>query len=463
MKYIILLILILYIQACSTIQQLQNLVVSTNNYFRVENFPKQIESTLIGTFSDSQIEYTVEFPIQNVWKSALRTSKKIETLTQSKAAGLSLPSLRPVVVVDEEKYIIQNGKVEDAGEIGRINYVGYSSNKKGWADEIIIQLSANSNKETKILVRRNLFEGEPVVIDNYGTSFKDKLIKRTSNGNYERWVITQIEDDLKGKLKRETIAVKKLKPISHPIINLTYQPYRTNNTSKYTISKVITSLKLNGYLYSDYSQLKLFLKNLNQESYENINFVLNELTNSFDKSIDEIINAKGITILKQFNDIDKMNYPDREAVPLIMAANINLTLVEIYHPNQKPKIEIKNGIEQDTIMPMSLYGKLRLSGNIELLFFEPFSKEKMWSNTYQIQMSENEFSYKFQINQDEYYGGELSSDNIVYGEDMRANLLTQAIKQEFTKIQTIIYDSINLSEFINTVESAKKLRDKRKY
>ena len=463
MMKLLLLCLLFFLVSCSTIQQLQNMVVSTNSYFRVDNFPSQSETTLIGTFSDSQVEYTVEFPIQAVWKSALRTSKKIERLTQSKAAGLTLPSLRPIIIADEEKYMIQNGKVEDAGEIGRINYVGYSSNKKGWADEIIIQLSPLSNKQTKILVKRNLYEGEPVVIDQFGTSFKDKLVKRTSNGNYERWVITQIDDDLLGKLKRESIAVKQLKKINNPTVRFSYIASTTSDPKKFSIARIVTSLTIANHKYQDKALLKQILKNLDTEAANNIDFVFNEFKNSFNKNIDDVFKSNGIEINNKFDNFEALNYPDREAVYLVLDENIKLNIIESYDPNQKTKVEVKSGSEQDTLMPAVLYGKIKIIGNIELFLYEPFSHEKMWSRTIDLETHEQDFSLSLRLNQDEYFGGEINVANYVFGEDYRADAIAQILTAEYPRIFNNILASINTEEIAKCIDAAKKLRERRKY
>ncbi|MBA4407231.1 hypothetical protein C0389_08160 [bacterium] len=459
----LLVVTFLFLVSCSTIQQIQNMIVSTNSYFRVENFPSQREATLIGTFSDSQVEFIFEYSIQDVWKSTIRTAKKIEGLTQSKAIGLTLPSLRPIVLIDEEKFIIQNGKVEDAGDIGRINYVGYGSDGKGWADEIIIQLFPLSNKQTKILVKRNLYEGEPVVIDKFGTSFKDKLVKRTSNGNYERWVITQIDDDLQGKLKRGTIAVKQLKKINNPIVNFSFTISPKPITKKFNFSKIITSLNIAGYRYQNKILLQQIFKNLGTEATNNIDFVFHELTGSLDKNIDDVFKSNGFEVIKIFEDFEKLNYPDREAVYLVLDEKINLNIIESYNPNQKTKVEIKSSAKQDTLMPTILYGKIKLSGNAELVLYEPFSREKMWSKTINLETHEKDFSLSFTFNQEEYYGGEINKENYIFGEDYRAEAISQILSIEYPKVMNSINDSINSEEIVKCIDAAKKLREKRKY
>lgn len=460
---LLLVVTFLFLVSCSTIQQIQNMIVSTNSYFRVETFPKQDETTLVGTFSDSQVEYIVEYPISDVWKSAIRTAKKIEGLTQSKAIGLTLPSLRPIVLVDEEKFIIQNGKVEDAGDIGRINYVGYGSDGKGWADEIITQLTPISDKQTKILVKRNLYRGEPVVIDKYGTSFKDKLVKRTSNGNYERWVITQIDDDLHGKLKRETIAVKRLKKINNPLVNFSFTTSPKSTSKKFNLSKIMPSLNITGYKYQDKILLQQIFRNLGTEASNNIDFVFNELISSFDKNTDDVFKSNGFEIIKRFDNFEKLNYPDREAVYLVLDEKINLNIIESYNPNQKTEVEIKSGTEQDTLMPTFLNGKIKLSGNVELVLYEPFSHEKMWSKTINLETHEKDFSLSFTFNQEEYYGGEINKENYVFGEDYRAESVAQILSIEYPRILNNIYDSITSEEIVQCIDAAKKLREKRKY
>lgn len=447
--------------SCSEIRQLQNNFLSTGGYFRVERFPTGNEASIVG-FSNRGIEHTLNFPMNDVWKSVIRVAKKIENLSRQKAYGSTLASTRPIVLVDKENFVIQNGKVEDAGDFGHTRYIGYDSDGNGWADEIIIRLTLISDNQTKVVVERKVYEGEPVKINSSGVSLKDKLVPKNSSGNYERWVITQIDDDLNGNIKRETIAVKQLKKISHPTIDFSFGLNLQQTESQFNISKINSSFTINGHKYSDKSLLKKIFVNTNIESVNNLDFVLTKFTDSFDKDLIKILGGKGIDILKQFNSLEHMNYTDKDKVLLVLAESIDLNISETFNPN-KTKPEIKSGTVQDTLLPTRMFGMIKIDGNVQLVLYEPFSLEKMWTNAFVLEAYADDFSISFNIDQDEYYGEDISEDNIIFGEDYRAHKLSDSFFKSYPKLFEKISDAVNIMEIKEAMDVAKKLREKKQY
>lgn len=65
-----------------------------------------------------------------------------------------------------------------------------------WKDKIIIKLVQDSGK-TRVIVSRS------VVIPVSRVIHPPHVMEMISNGNYERWILTQIDDDLAGKIRNK--------------------------------------------------------------------------------------------------------------------------------------------------------------------------------------------------------------------------------------------------------------------
>ena len=65
-----------------------------------------------------------------------------------------------------------------------------------WKDKIVLKLIRDSCK-TRVMVTRN------VIIPTNRVLHPPHVMEMMSNGNYERWILTQIDDDLAGKIRNK--------------------------------------------------------------------------------------------------------------------------------------------------------------------------------------------------------------------------------------------------------------------
>jgi len=171
MKVCARLLLLLFLLACPTSMTF----AQEKRFKRVEKFPAGEQTNeWIGSFmsgvKDVNIEeYTFEFPYEKVWGAAVRASESF-----SKAGG------RPVVAVDAAGGRIQNGKVSLDATLG----MGATA----WMDEFVIEVARLTQNLTKVAVTRKVVEKQISGDRPWKTVW--------SNGKIERWILTQIEDEL---------------------------------------------------------------------------------------------------------------------------------------------------------------------------------------------------------------------------------------------------------------------------
>ncbi|HKZ77131.1 MAG TPA: hypothetical protein VJ124_02325 [Pyrinomonadaceae bacterium] len=145
------------------------------HFKRVEGFPPGEQTNdWIGSFmsgvKDANVEqYTFEAPYERVWGATLRATEVFGT-----TGG------RPRVAVDASSGRIQNGRISQDATVG----MGATA----WMDEFVVEVVRLTQALTRVAVMRKVVEKQISGDRPWKTVW--------SNGKIERWILTQIEDEL---------------------------------------------------------------------------------------------------------------------------------------------------------------------------------------------------------------------------------------------------------------------------
>jgi hypothetical protein len=454
------------ISSCSTIRQIQSSIVPTSDFFRVDNLPsgdqiasgvgesltsKLLTKALVG--SSKPIEKTYEARYDDVWNAARRAAMRLDAASRKQpTSGVTL-KYRAITVLDKNNGQIQIGEIPQLGEMESLSGLGITKEGYMWRDEFKLKLEQLSRTQTKLSVLRRVVVGEHSK-DPLRPSFGDKLVEKTSSCNYERWLLTQIEDDLTGKLKRESIAVVQLNPPEPPNATFVYVPRKRTTTAGLTLGLLKYSFNAEGAEQ---------LKNLSDQTSVLIRQLVFSYGDSLQSALDHIVRAQGYRITGYPENLEQMTYPQKQSTPLVLTRRVNLTVRETYEKSSITQGQIKKGEVQDSLLPGNVNGKLSVSGRIILELYEPFSKERMWNKSINIPAGEAEFAYKLQFPGEEYFGGELDLKDFVFGEDTRPKVLGQILLSGYTRILDEALDSLSPTELKEIFELSNELRAKRKY
>ncbi len=177
----IIVIVFALIQGCATLGNISGVETSSA---RVEQFPKGEQvNTLIGGFfsglKDVNVETRVfDTPYDKVWSAAKLTADKLDKIGK-----------RPLVLIDEKNGRISNGVITQNALIG---FGGGA-----WADQFQIEVTSISDNKIKVDVARKVVEKEFVTLAGARRGIEGNWKSQWSNGNIEKWILTQIEDQIK--------------------------------------------------------------------------------------------------------------------------------------------------------------------------------------------------------------------------------------------------------------------------
>jgi len=169
------------LSGCATLGGLSETNISSE---RVEKFPEgeQVNILVGGFFSglkDVNVETRVfDAPYGKVWSVAKLTAEKLDKVGK-----------RPLVLVDEK-----NGRISN-GVITRNTLIGLGGG--AWMDQFRIEVTSVSDNKTKVDVARKVVEKEVVTLAGGRRGIEGRWKSQWSNGNIEKWVLTQIEDQIK--------------------------------------------------------------------------------------------------------------------------------------------------------------------------------------------------------------------------------------------------------------------------
>lgn len=156
---------------------------------RVEEFPKGEQvSVLIGDFLSGVKDVNVvtrvyDAPYNKVWLAAKLTAEKLDKIGK-----------RSLVHVDEKNGRISNGVIDQNVLIG----LGSGA----WVDQFQIEVISVSDNKTKVDVTRKVV-GKNVLNNQWNT--------RYSNGKIEKWILTQIGDQINLAMIENTAVSKSKK------------------------------------------------------------------------------------------------------------------------------------------------------------------------------------------------------------------------------------------------------------
>ncbi len=178
---IVLLLGLPILSGCATLGNLSGTSAPSE---RIEEFPKGEQvSILIGGFfsglKDVNVETRVfDAPYNKVWLAAKLTAEKLDKVGK-----------RPVVLVDEK-----NGRISN-GVISQNVLIGLGSG--AWVDQFQIEITSVSDNKTKVNVARKVVEKEIATLAGARRGIQGQWKSQWSNGNIEKWILTQIEDQIK--------------------------------------------------------------------------------------------------------------------------------------------------------------------------------------------------------------------------------------------------------------------------
>lgn len=445
----------LMLSGCSAIQQFQSGIIPSSSYFRVESFPSGDEIAALGGswFAGNVIENTYPYSFEKVWNATYRTVQLLVELSKKNING-TMVSFRPIVSKSKEDAYIQVGKIVDPGEIGRLNGIGITKKGLNWADEFHIKLKELSEDSILVSIERKVAVGVPKKVDNIGTSFKDEVKYQATTGDYERWILTRLDDDLNGTVKRSSIAILQLQSTDIPTYQFNINLDAIKSNYSYKIGFTEPTYNISGIEN---------LKKLTSQEISFIKIMISSFKDSLNSAIPVLLNSLGYEDVIKFSSISQLTYPQKQAYPLVLKSELYLNISESYGANYLQKGEIKESAIQDTIYPSIVNGNLNTGAKLIIKLIEPFSQEMMWSSTVEIDETSENFSYKFTLPGEDYFGGKIDEKTLVHGEDNRPEILSNFFSSSFSKIVEETYSKLNPDLQVEIFKQTNNLRVKRKY
>lgn len=193
--FILFFLIYVFIISCAagTVQKNESQEAQSKHFVREAKFPEgeQINSLIGGFFSGTKDvnveEFTFSEPYTKVWNVCKKISDKFDKIGK-----------RPVINTNEKTGRINIGKIEQDALIGA----------GGWLDEFLIEATEVSPNHTKVSVTRKVVERElDEKVDRVRRvkSYEHTWRTQWSNGKIERWLLTQIEDELSPKGALSTV------------------------------------------------------------------------------------------------------------------------------------------------------------------------------------------------------------------------------------------------------------------
>jgi len=172
------------VQGCATLGDLSGIGTSSE---RVGQFPEGEQvNVLVGSMLSGLKDTNTETRVfaasyGQVWQAAIAAAERLDKIGK-----------RPLTLADEKNGRISNGVISESAAIG--------AGSGAWMDEFLIEVTSIPGDKTKVDVTRKVVAKEIVAFGTrpgtYGMS-ATQWKTRYSNGNIEKWILTQIEDHLK--------------------------------------------------------------------------------------------------------------------------------------------------------------------------------------------------------------------------------------------------------------------------
>jgi hypothetical protein len=423
-------------------------VFATADFFRVDTFPTGEETAPYGLTRAKGIEHSYPAQRNQVWAAARRAALNLVAQSFLEGSGIRAKT-RENPRFDPASGTIQIGEVNEY-----VKTEVFAS--RTWKDEIVVKVGSYEGGRTNVTVLRT-------AIVPSGDALHPGVVDKVSSGNYERWILTQIEDDLAGKIKRETIAVIPLRPTEAPKLYFEYTPSVPAKKPDLNLGFLSPSFFVESIPLTEAPFIGSILKNVGSESGPYLEQSIRSYRKALDAGAANALANHGFRTAGPLQSMEQMTYPQRESSLLVLAQRTVLNIRESFNQAQMTAPEVKKGPVQDSLQLGTIGGKLTLSGHIELELYEPFSREKMWAKMVTFTSDQREFTYKWTYRYEEYFGGHVDDADWVYGEDSRPKVLAEMLSNTFSKTLDDIASALDPSEVGPIYEMAKNLRAKRKY
>jgi len=168
------------------------------HFKREEKLPQGQQSSFMGPLlaglKDWHIEkYTFDAPYDDVWAAVQQVADEFAKTAKRSVAG-----------IDEKNGKVQNGRISQDQLVG--------SGPGSWMDEFVTEVTKVSEKRTNVAVARKIVE---LSADRVWTTV-------SSNGKFERYLLTRIEDEMKHPTSGRESAIRQADPEPEPSANIDY-------------------------------------------------------------------------------------------------------------------------------------------------------------------------------------------------------------------------------------------------
>jgi hypothetical protein len=152
-----------------------HLAAAEKAFERVDKFPEGEQGGTLRSMTSvrdtNTVTVSVKAPYEAVWSAIKVVAQKFDKIGN-----------RPIVGVSEQSGRIQNGKIQ-------LDSMILSGSLVDWRDEFLTEATAIDPQTTKLSVTRKLVRKETFGSGRWGA--------HSSNGKIERWLITQVLDEMK--------------------------------------------------------------------------------------------------------------------------------------------------------------------------------------------------------------------------------------------------------------------------
>lgn len=181
---------------CNIAKQITSGIAASSEYFRVETFPTEHEIPSFGgvIFSAAPVELSFDQDFDRVWDITQAVANEVDKLSRKRISGLEL-IYRPIIGMKAKDGVgfIIIGDIEEESDYGKPSRTIGFRDKNYWDDKFTIKVESLGTKKSKVIVVREVAEFVPK--DAYLMNYKK--YDRASSSNYERWILTRIDDLLK--------------------------------------------------------------------------------------------------------------------------------------------------------------------------------------------------------------------------------------------------------------------------
>ena len=170
----------------------------------------------------------------------------------------------------------------------------------------------------------------------------------------------------------------------------------------------------------------------------------NTMLNSMEKDFEEIITKRGFTMRGPFSSYGNVNFPDKEAAPLLLEVEVDLSFVEM-----PGGVKTASNVLTGTSYYFS--GEAEISGRVNLVFKESFTQERIDNPSVEIPKK------RFSASSEKKY----TTNSIPMSDPGIYNPLTQALEEVYDEVMTTAWNKLDPNQVSRYMSSVKSIRDRK--